>query len=134
MPDWVIRFGSARISSTLLFCSALMVAAKSMSGRKIKMFSKSLSPILVTPRPLVVLVNCGGANCCVEMVPTFFDPGKLRMLNPSWLILARFTSANFTCSRISAFGAVGHFHQAGDFWVLFFTTSRILSATAAEEM
>ena len=64
------------------------------------MLSRSLMPIALPVDGVVLtpfaVVSCGGANCCVEMVPMFFPPGRPRMLIPNWLMSARFTSANRT--------------------------------------
>ena len=135
-PDSVIKFGSARICSTLFCSSAWMVAAKSMSGRKMKRLSRLLKP-MSEPVPLVPpvegLTSCGGENCCVEMMPMFFAPGRLKILMPSWVSSVRFTSANFTSSRISPVGVAGISIRLVTFGAAAFTTSRILSATAAED-
>ena len=113
-----------------------MVAAKSMSGRKMKRLSKLLKPIsepVPLEPPVEGLTSCGGENCCVEMVPIFFAPGRLKILMPSWVSSVRFTSANLTSSRISPVGVAGTSIKLVTFGAAALTTSRILSATTAED-
>ena len=118
LPDSVIRLGSARISSTFCSCRALIVAARLMSGRKMKMLSKSLRPIAlpvvgVVPTPFA-LVSWGGANCWVEMVPMFLAPGQTQNVDSE---LADGRAVDLREPHLQqdfAGGRCRHLHQAGD--------------------
>src|ERR1700730_16684722 len=76
----------------------------------------------------------GGDNYPVVIDPRFFAPGRLNILIPSCWRAVRSTSANFTSRRISPGGAVGTSIKLVTLGVAFFTTSRILSATADDEI
>src|SRR5690348_4130080 len=144
LPDWVIRFGSARIWRRLCSCKAWIVAPRLMSGRKMKMFSRSLSWKVFCPEVEVVVVeplvevvvklpSDGGENSCVEVAIGIFEPKVRNRFTPYWLIACRLTSANLTCSEISSLGVAGTSRKLVTFGATFLTTSRILSATSVEE-
>src|SRR5688500_2289877 len=80
LPLIANTFGSARIWSRRLDSKALMVAATCKSGRKMKMFNRSVK--LNCP-DVAVPVKFGGVAAWVDVDPTVFKAPSETMLAPS---------------------------------------------------
>src|SRR5713226_3380907 len=145
LPDSVNTFGSAKIWSRFFACNALITAPRWILGLNRKIFKTSVIVCSVVNCSLVT--GCGPLtgkvsvifgldippNWPVVMLPMVFPAPVESIFRPSWLRAVRSTSANRTCRRICPAGGTGICIKLVTLGVALLTTSRILSATVADD-